>query len=83
VLSEQLGSATAQLICQTLANEGIEARPLWKPMHLQPLYQHERSFGGAVSAALFERGLCLPSGSALTEAQVSRVCDLIRQTLRS
>ena len=53
--------------------EDIEARPLWKPMHLQPLYASHVTFGGDVSGRLFERGLCLPSGSALTEEQQDRV----------
>jgi dTDP-4-amino-4,6-dideoxygalactose transaminase len=81
VLSGELGSSAAASIRSALAEQAIEARPLWKPMHLQPLYQHERRFGGEVSAALFERGICLPSGSALTEAQVSRVCSVIRTAL--
>ena len=45
----------------------IEARPAWKPMHLQPLYADAEVFGGAVSARLFEHGLCIPSGSSLTD----------------
>ncbi len=56
-----------------LEAEDIEARPLWKPMHLQPIYAAHTTFGGEVSARLFERGLCLPSGSALTEEQQDRV----------
>jgi dTDP-4-amino-4,6-dideoxygalactose transaminase len=56
-----------------LEAEDIESRPLWKPMHLQPIFTSHRSFGGDVSSRLFERGLCLPSGSALTEADQDRV----------
>ncbi|MEX1005549.1 MAG: aminotransferase class I/II-fold pyridoxal phosphate-dependent enzyme [Acidimicrobiia bacterium] len=56
----------------------IEARPVWKPMHLQPLYTGARMYGGAVSAGLFERGLCLPSGSSLKEAGRQRVIDGVR-----
>jgi dTDP-4-amino-4,6-dideoxygalactose transaminase len=51
----------------------IEARPVWKPMHLQPLYAGCRVVGGAVSADLFNRGICLPSGSSLDEAGRGRV----------
>jgi pyridoxal phosphate-dependent aminotransferase EpsN len=51
----------------------IEARPVWKPMHLQPLYRDCRVVGGEVSADLFERGLCLPSGSGMTSEQRERV----------
>ena len=61
-----------------LAQHHIEARPLWKPMHLQPLYRQAPTFGGAVSERLFATGLCLPSGSGLTEADLDRVCAVIR-----
>jgi hypothetical protein len=46
-------------------------------MHLQPVFRHHRAFGGAVAAGLFERGLCLPSGAAMTDADLDRVCDVI------
>jgi dTDP-4-amino-4,6-dideoxygalactose transaminase len=65
--------------------EDIEARPLWKPMHLQPVFRAAgcESVGGAVAGALFERGLCLPSGSSLTEADLARVAAVIRATHRN
>jgi pyridoxal phosphate-dependent aminotransferase EpsN len=63
-----------------LEAEDIEARPLWKPMHLQPVFAGPHVYGGAVSAALFERGLCLPSGSALTESDQARIAGVIRAT---
>jgi dTDP-4-amino-4,6-dideoxygalactose transaminase len=56
-----------------LEAEDIEARPLWKPMHLQPIFAANHSFGGDVSARLFERGLCLPSGSSLSDEDQDRV----------
>ena len=56
-----------------LAEDDIEARPLWKPMHMQPVFEECRVFGGAVGRHLFETGLCLPSGSSLTEAERARV----------
>ena len=65
--------ADRETIRLALEAEDIEARPLWKPMHLQPLYAAHTTFGGDVSARLFERGLCLPSGSALTDEQQDRV----------
>ncbi|MEG8058654.1 aminotransferase class I/II-fold pyridoxal phosphate-dependent enzyme [Sphingomonas sp. 22L2VL55-3] len=52
---------------------GIESRPVWKPMHQQPLFAETRYFGGAVADLLFARGLCLPSGSAMTEVDIDRV----------
>ena len=63
-----------------LEAEGIEARPVWKPMHLQPLYAHAPVIGGEVANNLFARGLCLPSGSNLTEADRERVAAVVRRT---
>jgi dTDP-4-amino-4,6-dideoxygalactose transaminase len=56
-----------------LEAEDIESRALWKPMHLQPVFAAHTVFGGDVSARIFERGLCLPSGSALTEDDQERI----------
>ena len=61
-----------------LAEDEIEARPVWKPMHLQPLFADCRFVGSGVSTELFERGLCLPSGSNLTEAERGRVVTAFR-----
>jgi dTDP-4-amino-4,6-dideoxygalactose transaminase len=63
-----------------LEAEDIESRPLWKPMHLQPVYREAPMVGGDVSAALFERGLCLPSGSALTAGDQERVVEILLAT---
>jgi pyridoxal phosphate-dependent aminotransferase EpsN len=57
---------------------GIEARPVWKPLHLQPVFRGASCSGGSIAARLFERGLCLPSGSALTLAQQEVVIGLVR-----
>lgn len=64
---------------------GIECRAVWKPMHLQPVYQRLgiASIGGGVAEQLFERGLCLPSSSSLTPAEVSRVSAAIRDAIRT
>ena len=61
----------------------IEARPLWKPMHLQPVFKGCRVRGGAVSERLFENGLCLPSGSALTEEDLERICAVVKREWRA
>ena len=61
-----------------LEAENIESRPLWKPMHLQPVFKQCRTRGGAVSADLFNRGLCLPSGNNLTEGDLERIVGLFR-----
>lgn len=62
--------------------ENIESRPLWKPMHLQPLYASAKIYGGSVSESLFENGLCLPSGSNLNDSEKERIADVITQLLR-
>jgi pyridoxal phosphate-dependent aminotransferase EpsN len=63
-----------------LEAEDIEARPLWKPMHLQPVFAEAPVYGGEVSARLFERGLCLPSGSALADDDQQRVVEILLAT---
>lgn len=57
----------------------IEARPVWKPMHMQPVFAHYPVYGGAVAEDLFLRGICLPSGSNLTEGELERVVEAIRE----
>lgn len=75
---QQLG-VDRETVRQTLDAAGIEARPVWKPMHLQPLYAGYSITGGAVAGDLFARGLCLPSGSNLSEADLERVVTVIRR----
>ena len=70
---------TARRSGVALEAEDIEARPVWKPMHLQPVFADDPMFGGEVSARLFERGLCLPSGSPLTDADQDRVVAGLRR----
>ena len=59
--------------------EHIETRPLWKPMHLQPLFKDCSYYGSAVASQLFERGLCLPSGSNLTTMDKERIFAVIKK----
>jgi dTDP-4-amino-4,6-dideoxygalactose transaminase len=66
-----------ETVRKRLEAQDIEARPVWKPMHLQPVYGACRIRGGAVSAELFDKGLCLPSGSSLTTFDRSRVAELV------
>jgi pyridoxal phosphate-dependent aminotransferase EpsN len=61
-----------------LEAENIEARPVWKPMHLQPVFAHCRTFGGNVAGGLFRDGLCLPSGSNMTDDDRQRVVRAVR-----
>lgn len=58
-------------------NEKIESRPLWKPMHLQPVFENSIYYGNSVAEDLFNKGLCLPSGSNLTEEQKNRIKEVI------
>jgi dTDP-4-amino-4,6-dideoxygalactose transaminase len=60
-----------------LADENIESRPLWKPMHMQPLFESAPYFGKGIAMKLFKHGLCLPSGSNLTNEELDRVIDVI------
>jgi dTDP-4-amino-4,6-dideoxygalactose transaminase len=60
-----------------LEKENIEARPVWKPMHLQPVFKSNRCVGGSVAEDLFRRGLCLPSGTAMTDDDIQRVTSVI------
>jgi dTDP-4-amino-4,6-dideoxygalactose transaminase len=74
LLDESLGVGPTE-ICNQLAAQNIEARPVWKPMHLQPVYRDCRVVGGPVAEDLFARGVCLPSGSSLSDADQHRVID--------
>jgi dTDP-4-amino-4,6-dideoxygalactose transaminase len=56
-----------------LLKDNIESRPLWKPMHLQPIFKDSPAFINGISEDLFKKGLCLPSGSNLTEDDLNRV----------
>jgi pyridoxal phosphate-dependent aminotransferase EpsN len=71
--------ATREEVRLALEAENIEARPLWKPMHMQPVFAGCRAVGGAVSEALFEKGLCLPSGSNLEQEDQERVVEIVRK----
>jgi dTDP-4-amino-4,6-dideoxygalactose transaminase len=82
------GSDAAQRrthILRSLERHSIEARPVWKPMHLQPLFAGAEYFAHAegedVAARLFESGICLPSGSNMADDQLARVIDHLRRAL--
>lgn len=63
---------------RALHDAGIESRPVWKPLHLQPAFRRDHRVGGAVAGRLFEQGLCLPSGSAMLPAAQLRAMAIIR-----
>lgn len=75
VLIDPVKSAgkTREVLRLALEKDNIESRPLWKPMHLQPIFQDCPYYGGKVSEDLFENGLCLPSGSNLNESDKKRI----------
>ena len=70
--------ATREDVRLRLEGLDIESRPVWKPMHLQPIFAGCRAIGGSVAEELFERGLCLPSGSSLTPEDRARVAEAFR-----
>lgn len=74
---------TPEMVRLALDAQDIEARPVWKPMHLQPVFSSARVIGGKVAERLFDQGLCLPSGTAMSDADVDRVSEIVRHTLRT
>lgn len=81
VIPEETGGITKEGIRVALEEVNIESRPLWKPMHMQPLYKDCPYYGRGISEGLFEHGLCLPSGSNLTDEERSRVVAIIKNCL--
>ena len=81
-IDEARFGASRDDVLRVLATDDIEARPLWKPMHQQPLHERWPSYGGEVSSELFERGLCLPSSSSLSLADQHRVVEVVRRAAR-
>jgi dTDP-4-amino-4,6-dideoxygalactose transaminase len=75
-----LFGATTEQVRLHLESLNVEARPVWKPMHLQPVFRHAKVRGGAGAARLFEQGLCLPSGSSLTDVEQKFVVDAVEAT---
>lgn len=72
---------TREKVRLALEREGIEARPVWKPLHLQPAFADALYFGERVGEGLFERGLCLPSGTAMTDEELQFCTQIIQSTL--
>ncbi|HUY69083.1 MAG TPA: aminotransferase class I/II-fold pyridoxal phosphate-dependent enzyme [Alphaproteobacteria bacterium] len=77
-IDPQAFGASCEDVRLALERENIESRPVWKPMHLQPVFKDAEMIGGAVGAELFARGLCLPSGTQMTDEDVQRVAGLVR-----
>lgn len=77
ILVTQEGNKNKENLRLALEAENIESRPLWKPMHLQPIFEKHPYYGAALAAELFEKGLCLPSGSNLTNEDKNRIKEVI------
>jgi dTDP-4-amino-4,6-dideoxygalactose transaminase len=75
--------ASTETVRQVLAESGIEARPVWKPMHRQPVFADNESLLNGVSDDLFAHGLCLPSGSSMTAEDRDQVVDLVLKSSQS
>ena len=73
------GGADRETLRLALEADNIEARPVWKPMHRQPVFAGFSVVGGWVAEELFENGLCLPSGSSLAEPDQHRVIEIFRR----
>ena len=71
------GGKTSEMLRLLLEKDNIESRPLWKPMHLQPVFAHHPYYGERVAETLFDQGLCLPSGSNLTDADRQRIENVL------
>ncbi|GHT77954.1 pyridoxal phosphate-dependent aminotransferase [Bacteroidia bacterium] len=78
---EKTGGVTREDLRLALDKANIESRPLWKPMHLQPVFSGCPYYGNGTSDLLFENGLCLPSGSILMEEDLRRVVEIIKETI--
>ena len=82
ILIDKSCSLSPNDIMVALNSENIETRLLWRPMHMQPIYKDLPYYGGNVCESLFEQGLCLPSGSSLTNEDINRVIMAIRDVLK-
>jgi len=78
---EETGGVTREDIRIALEEENIECRPLWKPMHMQPLYKDAPYYGNGMAEMLFEYGLCLPSGSNMSKGDLEKVLYFLRKEL--
>jgi len=81
-IDPDLFGATREDVRVALEAANIESRPVWKPMHLQPVFAQYEAIGGSVAERLFRDGLCLPSSSQLTETELERVVAVVRGCYR-
>lgn len=81
-IDQERAGTTPETIRMRLEEANIESRPVWKPMHMQPVFSNHRYIGGDVSEMLFEKGLCLPSGTTLTNKQIDHICEILLNLCR-
>jgi dTDP-4-amino-4,6-dideoxygalactose transaminase len=79
LVDSSVSGITPEIIRRHLEGRNIESRPLWKPMHMQPVFRSCRMVGGAVSERLFGAGLCLPSGSGLSGDDLDRIVSAVKE----
>jgi dTDP-4-amino-4,6-dideoxygalactose transaminase len=79
---QRLRPGASHLVREALQRDNIEARPIWKPMHQQPVFANYQMHYTGVADRLFEEGLCLPSGAGLTDSDIARVADAVKEALR-
>ena len=82
LIDEKVSGIDRETLRQELEKDNIETRPLWKPLHLQPIFADAPYYGDRTSEKLFDQGLCLPSGSNLTDADFARIESMLGQILR-
>ena len=83
LIAPEAFGADREAVRLALEDQNIESRPVWKPMHLQPVFRGCEVRGGAVSEDIFARGLCLPSGTAMTDGDLDLVAGIVRATART
>lgn len=82
ILVEPNSNVNRTILLQAFEEKNIESRPLWKPMHLQPLFSEYPYYGSTVSENLFKKGLCLPSGTSLSSPEKARIKEVINQVFQ-
>lgn len=77
LVDESVAGFSREYLRLAMDEANIETRPLWKPMHMQPVFADAPFYGDGTSAELFDKGLCLPSGAGLTDEEIERVCGVL------
>ncbi|MCT4215211.1 aminotransferase class I/II-fold pyridoxal phosphate-dependent enzyme [Elizabethkingia anophelis] len=81
-IDPEITGVTREELRLTLLEDNIESRPLWKPMHMQPVFYNAPYYGGKVAEELFEDGLCLPSGSSMTDTERERITKTVKKVFK-